>query len=74
MDQQTEDWDYKVLVNHEEQYSIWPRDQALPLGIWPDFKDIPVGWTAVGPVGDKATCLAWITEHWTDMRPKSIRT
>ncbi len=63
MDQQTEDWDYKVLVNHEEQYSIWP-----------DFKDIPVGWTAVGPVGDKATCLAWITEHWTDMRPKSIRT
>jgi MbtH protein len=63
VDQQTEDWDYKVLVNHEEQYSIWP-----------DFKDIPVGWTAVGPVGDKATCLAWITEHWTDMRPKSIRT
>jgi MbtH protein len=58
----TDDWDYKILVNHEEQYSLWP-----------DFKDVPAGWTQVGPVGDKATCLAWVEEHWTDMRPKSIR-
>ncbi len=58
----TDDWDYKILVNHEEQYSIWP-----------EFKEAPAAWTKVGPVGDKATCLKWIEEHWTDLRPKSIR-
>ncbi len=62
MENKTEDWDYKVLINHEEQYSIWP-----------DFKAVPAGWNTVGPVSDKATCLAWIEEHWTDLRPKSIR-
>jgi MbtH protein len=60
--EQADDFDYLVLVNHEEQYSIWP-----------EFKAIPGGWTKVGPIGDKATCLAWIEEHWTDLRPKSIR-
>lgn len=63
MQQNTEDRDFKVLVNAAEQYSIWP-----------EFKDVPAGWTQVGPIADKATCLAWIEEHWTDMRPKSIRT
>jgi MbtH protein len=62
MENISEDWDYKVLINHEEQYCIWPH-----------FKAVPDGWNTVGPVADKATCLSWIEEHWTDLRPKSIR-
>lgn len=53
---------FSVVINHEEQYSIWP-----------DFKSIPDGWTAVGKSGSKAECLAYIEEAWTDMRPKSLR-
>src|SRR5262252_1564813 len=53
---------YKVVVNHEEQYSIWP-----------DYKEIPRGWTHVGKTGLKAECLAYIKEVWTDMRPLSVR-
>jgi MbtH protein len=53
---------YQVVVNHEEQYSIWPVDRALPLG-----------WQAVGKIGTKAECLAYIAEVWTDMRPLSVR-
>jgi MbtH protein len=53
---------YQVVVNHEEQYSIWPADRELPLG-----------WTSVGPKGPKAECLAYIEEVWTDMRPLSLR-
>lgn len=53
---------YKVVVNHEEQYSIWPADRELPLG-----------WNAVGKEGLKADCLAYIEEVWTDMRPLSLR-
>jgi len=53
---------YKVVVNHEEQYSIWP-----------DYKEIPLGWKAVGKGGLKPECLAYIKEVWTDMRPLSLR-
>jgi MbtH protein len=53
---------YTVVVNHEEQYSIWPAD-----------REIPLGWTEVGRVGSKAECLAYIEEVWTDMRPRSLR-
>jgi uncharacterized protein YbdZ (MbtH family) len=53
---------YGVVVNHEEQYSIWP-----------DYKEIPLGWKGVGVVGPKADCLAFIKEAWTDMRPLSLR-
>lgn len=53
---------YSVVMNHEEQYSIWPADRELPLG-----------WTAVGKVGSKAECLAHIEAVWTDMRPLSLR-
>lgn len=53
---------YKVVVNHEEQYSIWP-----------EYKDLPLGWHATGKVGLKAECLAYIKEVWTDMRPLSLR-
>ena len=53
---------YKVVVNHEEQYSIWPvhRENAL-------------GWNDAGKNGSKAECLAYIKEVWTDMRPLSLR-
>jgi MbtH protein len=53
---------YKVVVNHEEQYSIWPSD-----------RDNPLGWNDVGKVGPKSECLAYIKEVWTDMRPLSLR-
>ena len=53
---------YKVVVNHEEQYSIWPADRENPLG-----------WNDAGKSGTKAECLAYIEEVWTDMRPLSLR-
>ncbi|CCE23223.1 MULTISPECIES: MbtH family protein [Methylotuvimicrobium] len=53
---------YQVVINHEEQYSIWP-----------EYKDIPNGWKAVGPKGLKQICLDYINEAWTDMRPLSLR-
>jgi MbtH protein len=53
---------YTVVVNHEEQYSIWLAD-----------KEIPGGWCAVGKTGPKAECLGMINEVWTDMRPLSLR-
>jgi len=53
---------YKVVVNDEEQYSIWPVD-----------KENALGWRDVGKSGRKAECLAYIEEVWTDMRPVSLR-
>lgn len=53
---------YKVVVNHEEQYSIWPIERENPLG-----------WRDVGYTGPKAECLAYIENIWTDMRPLSLR-
>ncbi len=53
---------YDVVMNHEEQYSIWPADREPPLG-----------WKAVGKRGLKSECLAYIEEVWTDMRPLSLR-
>jgi|SRR5687768_4424769 len=53
---------YKVVVNHEEQYSIWP-----------EYRENPLGWSDVGKIGPKAECLAYIKEVWTDMRPLSLR-
>ena len=57
-----QDGELKVLINHEEQYSIWPADRELPLG-----------WREAGAQGTKAECLAYIEEVWTDMRPLSLR-
>jgi MbtH protein len=54
---------YTVVVNHEEQYSIWFVDRA-----------IPNGWREVGKTGTKAECLDYIDAVWTDMRPLSLRT
>ncbi|MGE5499041.1 MAG: MbtH family protein [Syntrophothermus sp.] len=53
---------YKVVVNHEEQYSIWPADRENALG-----------WFDVGKAGSKQECLDYIKEVWTDMRPLSLR-
>jgi MbtH protein len=53
---------FKVLVNHEQQHSLWPA-----------YKTIPGGWRDVGIEGDKATCLDYINTHWTDMRPLSLQ-
>jgi MbtH protein len=53
---------YRVVVNHEEQYSIWPADRELPLG-----------WRDTGFSGGKAECLAHIEAVWTDMRPLGLR-
>lgn len=53
---------YQVVLNHEEQYSIWPVGRA-----------IPAGWREAGKSGTKAECLAHIDEVWTDMRPLSLR-
>lgn len=56
-----ENGDFLVLVNDEGQHSIWPT-----------FRAIPTGWTAVGPRGGRQVCLDWIETHWTDMRPRSL--
>ena len=53
---------YKVVLNHEEQYSIWPAHRENPLG-----------WRDAGKSGLKPECLAYIKEVWTDMRPLSLR-
>lgn len=54
---------YIVLVNHEEQYSLWLAD-----------REIPLGWSAVGTPGSREACLAYVREVWTDMTPLSLRT
>ena len=53
---------YKVVVNHEGQYSIWPVD-----------RDNPPGWKDEGKSGSRAECLTYIGKVWTDMRPLSLR-
>ena len=51
-----------VVVNDEEQYSIWPAD-----------RDVPSGWHAAGVSGTRDECLAHIEQVWTDLRPASVR-
>jgi MbtH protein len=54
---------YEVVVNQQGQYSIWPI-----------AKIVPNGWSIAGRQGSKESCLAFISETWTDMRPLSLRT
>jgi len=61
-DDQQDDTVYRVVVNHEEQYSIWPA-----------HKPIPPGWRDVEKMGTKDECLDHIEVVWTDMRPLSLR-
>lgn len=56
-----EDGTFYALINDEGQYSLWPT-----------FVDVPAGWTIVHGATDRQSCLAFIEEHWTDMRPKSL--
>jgi len=58
----SEDTLFQVVVNNEEQYSIWP-----------DYKAIPSGWRIIGKSGVKKECLDYIEQVWTDMRPLSLR-
>jgi MbtH protein len=53
---------YLVLINDEEQYSLWPS-----------YKPIPAGWKIAREEGTKDECLAYVDEVWTDMRPLSLR-
>lgn len=61
-DEQEDTRTYKVVLNHEEQYSIWLADRENALG-----------WHDAGKSGTKAECLEYIKEVWTDMRPLSLR-
>ena len=61
-DEEDEGTSWKVVVNHEEQYSIWPAEG-----------ESPAGWREIGVTGTRAQCLAHIKEVWTDMRPLSLR-
>lgn len=53
---------YQVVVNDEDQFSIWPAE-----------RERPAGWRAVGTTGSRSECLDWIERNWTDMRPLSVR-
>jgi MbtH protein len=53
---------FSVLVNDEDQHSLWPA-----------FADVPAGWRVVFGTDTRANCLAYVEQHWTDMRPASLR-
>lgn len=55
------DGSYYVLVNEEGQHSLWPQ-----------FAEVPAGWTIAHGATDRQACLDYVNEHWTDMRPKSL--
>lgn len=56
------DADYLVLINDEGQYSLWPA-----------FPAVPAGWQIAHEKDTRAACLQYVTDNWTDMRPKSLR-
>jgi len=53
---------YTVLINSEEQYSLWPSKKV-----------VPAGWTCVGVYGSKSECLEYIDKTWLDITPRSVR-
>jgi MbtH protein len=57
-----DDTTFQVLINDEEQYSLWPNDI-----------EVPAGWRQVGKEGSRQECMDYVDEVWTDMRPKSLR-
>ncbi|MGW0118803.1 MbtH family protein [Streptomyces sp. NPDC003327] len=59
---ETAETGYVVVVNEEEQYSLWRGDRPLP-----------AGWAADGPAGTRDECLDYIEKAWTDMRPRCVR-
>lgn len=62
MSNEVHDLRYKVVINDEEQYSIWPAHRT-----------IPAGWHEAGKEGSRDECLDYIEQVWTDMRPRSLR-
>jgi MbtH protein len=56
-----EDGEFEVLVNDENQHSLWPV-----------FVNVPDGWRIVHPADSRQNCLDYIEQHWTDMRPQSL--
>lgn len=54
---------FDVVINKEGQYAIWPSGKAMASG-----------WSLAGVCGERQTCLDYVAEHWTDMRPRSLRT
>ncbi|HET9138291.1 MbtH family protein [Actinophytocola sp.] len=56
------DGSFLVLVNDEDQHSLWPA-----------FAEVPAGWTRVFGEETRDACLAYVEEHWTDLRPRSLR-
>lgn len=63
MDENFDPFDtYQVVVNAEEQYSLWPR-----------IKPLPAGWTSCGVSGSKQDCLDYIEATWTNILPLSVR-
>ncbi len=57
-----EEQKFYVVINDEEQYSIWPADRKIPLG-----------WRTVGQADTREACLVYVKQTWTDMRPLSVR-
>jgi MbtH protein len=57
-----ENGEFFVVVNDEEQHSLWPT-----------FAEVPAGWRTVFGAAGRAECLAYVEEHWTDLRPRSLR-
>jgi MbtH protein len=57
-----QDTHWLVLVNTEQQHTLWPLSRP-----------VPAGWNEVGPEGPKDDCLAWVARQWTDMRPAQLR-
>jgi MbtH protein len=53
---------YYVLTNDEDQHSLWPS-----------FADVPAGWRVAFGEDTRGACLAYVEEHWTDLRPRSLR-
>jgi MbtH protein len=53
---------FLVLVNDEEQHSLWP-----------EFVDVPAGWRVGFGAAGRAECLAYVEQHWTDIRPRTLR-
>ncbi|OBG81990.1 protein mbtH [Mycobacterium sp. NS-7484] len=57
-----EDGTFYVLVNDEDQHSLWPA-----------FADVPAGWRVVFREASRTECLSYVEEHWADLRPRSLR-
>lgn len=52
---------FSVLINDEGQYSLWPH-----------FAAVPQGWTVAKTEDSRAACVEYISQHWTDLRPRSL--